>query len=101
MERYEFLGVFYPSHELALLSFQRRFQMFKLAIVVASTSRFVDSGLRGRFPSAAMSSSLPHEAMTVTDWYKQNVYDPNAIRSEKSWTFSSTSPGKSPRSLSA
>ena len=24
-----------------------------------------------------MQTALPGEAMTVTDWYKQNVYDPN------------------------
>jgi sporulation protein YlmC with PRC-barrel domain len=29
------------------------------------------------YPSATMQTSLPHEAVTVTDWYKQNVYDPN------------------------
>jgi sporulation protein YlmC with PRC-barrel domain len=29
------------------------------------------------YPSATMHTSLPHEAVTVTDWYKQNVYDPN------------------------
>ena len=29
------------------------------------------------YPSAKMHTALPSEAMTVTDWYKQNVYDPN------------------------
>jgi sporulation protein YlmC with PRC-barrel domain len=29
------------------------------------------------YPSAMMHTALPSEAMTVTDWYKQNVYDPN------------------------
>jgi sporulation protein YlmC with PRC-barrel domain len=29
------------------------------------------------YPSARMQTALPSEAMTVTDWYKQNVYDPN------------------------
>ena len=31
----------------------------------------------GDFPMATMSTTLPREAVTVTDWYKQNVYDPN------------------------
>ena len=29
------------------------------------------------YPDAMMQTALPREAMTVTDWYKQNVYDPN------------------------
>ena len=29
------------------------------------------------YPNAMMQTALPREAMTVTDWYKQNVYDPN------------------------
>jgi sporulation protein YlmC with PRC-barrel domain len=29
------------------------------------------------YPSARMHTTLPSEALTVTDWYKQNVYDPN------------------------
>jgi sporulation protein YlmC with PRC-barrel domain len=29
------------------------------------------------FPSAHLGTSVPQDAMTVTDWYKQNVYDPN------------------------
>jgi hypothetical protein len=29
------------------------------------------------YPSATMQTALPSEALTVTDWYKQNVYDPN------------------------
>src|ERR1700734_582400 len=29
------------------------------------------------YPSAKMHTALPGEALTVTDWYKQNVYDPN------------------------
>jgi hypothetical protein len=31
----------------------------------------------GDFPMAPMQTTLPREAVTVTDWYKQNVYDPN------------------------
>jgi sporulation protein YlmC with PRC-barrel domain len=29
------------------------------------------------FPSARLQTAIPQHAMTVTDWYKQNVYDPN------------------------
>lgn len=28
-------------------------------------------------PSATLQTSIPQNAQTVTDWYKQNVYDPN------------------------
>ena len=31
----------------------------------------------GDFPMATMQTTVPREAVTVTDWYKQNVYDPN------------------------
>ena len=51
--------------------------MFKSAIVVASLAVLPISAYAATdFPSATMSSSLPQEALTVTDWYKQNVYDP-------------------------
>jgi sporulation protein YlmC with PRC-barrel domain len=29
------------------------------------------------FPSARIETSVPRESMTVTDWYKQSVYDAN------------------------
>ena len=29
----------------------------------------------GDFPMATMQTTVPREAVTVTDWYKQNVYD--------------------------
>jgi sporulation protein YlmC with PRC-barrel domain len=52
--------------------------MFKPTIVAAAlTALSIPAYAAADFPSATMSSSLPHEAMTVTDWYKQNVYDPN------------------------
>jgi sporulation protein YlmC with PRC-barrel domain len=52
--------------------------MLKRAIVAAAvTVLSIPAYAAADFPSATMSSSLPHEAMTVTDWYKQNVYDPN------------------------
>ena len=51
--------------------------MFKSAIVVASLAVLpIPAYAATDFPSATMSSSLPQEALTVTDWYKQNVYDP-------------------------
>jgi hypothetical protein len=31
----------------------------------------------GDYPAAKIQTMLPGEALTVTDWYKQNVYDPN------------------------
>src|ERR1700749_759089 len=31
----------------------------------------------GDYPVAKIQTKLPGEAVTVTDWYKQNVYDPN------------------------
>ena len=34
----------------------------------------------GDFPMATTQTTLPREAVTVTDWYKQNVYDPNENR---------------------
>jgi sporulation protein YlmC with PRC-barrel domain len=29
------------------------------------------------YPNATMQAAIPQNAVTVTDWYKQNVYDPN------------------------
>jgi sporulation protein YlmC with PRC-barrel domain len=31
----------------------------------------------GQFPSAQVMSTVPGDALTVTHWYKENVYDPN------------------------
>ena len=52
--------------------------MFKPAIAIAavlacSTPAFAAND----YPSAKMHAALPSEALTVTDWYKQNVYDPS------------------------
>ena len=44
------------------------------------------------YPSAKMQTALPSEAMTVTDWYKQNVYDPNENKIGISKMFWSISP---------
>jgi sporulation protein YlmC with PRC-barrel domain len=29
------------------------------------------------FPNARIWNAVPQDAVTITDWYKQNVYDPN------------------------
>jgi sporulation protein YlmC with PRC-barrel domain len=29
------------------------------------------------YPSAQLQTTIPQDAVTVTDWYKQDVYDPN------------------------
>ena len=29
------------------------------------------------YPNAMMETVIPQSAVTVTDWYKQDVYDPN------------------------
>jgi sporulation protein YlmC with PRC-barrel domain len=42
-----------------------------------SPSRYWPAFAANDYPSARMQTALPSEAMTVTDWYKQNVYDPN------------------------
>ena len=52
--------------------------MFKPAMAATVLIAFsMPAYAAGDFPMAAMSTTLPREAVTVTDWYKQNVYDPN------------------------
>ena len=52
--------------------------MFKPAMAATVLIAFsVPAYAAGDFPMATMSTTLPREAVTVTDWYKQNVYDPN------------------------
>ena len=46
------------------------------ALTVCSFSSFPTLAATD-YPNAMMQTALPREAMTVTDWYKQNVYDPN------------------------
>ena len=43
------------------------------ALVVCSMPSFAATD----YPAADIQTTIPGEAMTVTDWYKQNVYDPN------------------------
>src|SRR5690349_22913934 len=42
-------------------------------ILVASTAAFAQQPSAGR---AELMTSIPSSSRTVTDWYKQNVYDP-------------------------
>jgi sporulation protein YlmC with PRC-barrel domain len=52
--------------------------MFKPAIAVAALVAFsVQAFAANDYPIAKLQTTLPNEALTVTDWYKQNVYDPN------------------------
>jgi sporulation protein YlmC with PRC-barrel domain len=52
--------------------------MFKPAIaIVALMACSMQAIAANDYPNARMQTALPSEAMTVTDWYKQNVYDPN------------------------
>ena len=40
-----------------------------------------------------MLREMPTGSVTVTDWYKQSVYDPNDKKIGKSWMFSLISQG--------
>ena len=51
--------------------------MFKPAIAIALMACSTPAFAANDYPSARMQTALPGEAMTVTDWYKQNVYDSN------------------------
>jgi len=52
--------------------------MFKPALVLAAVMACAMPAFAANdYPSAKMQTALPSEAFTVTDWYKQNVYDPN------------------------
>jgi sporulation protein YlmC with PRC-barrel domain len=51
--------------------------MFKPAIAIALMACSMPAFAANDYPSARIQAALPSEAMTVTDWYKQNVYDPN------------------------
>jgi sporulation protein YlmC with PRC-barrel domain len=42
-------------------------------LLIASTAAFAQPMSSGR---AEIMSSVPNNSVTVTDWYKQNVYDP-------------------------
>ena len=52
--------------------------MFKTAIPIAALlACSMPAFAASDYPTAKMQTALPSEALTVTDWYKQNVYDPN------------------------
>ena len=52
--------------------------MLKTAIAAAAVLASAQlSFAAGDYPAAQIHTTLPGEALTVTDWYKQNVYDPN------------------------
>jgi sporulation protein YlmC with PRC-barrel domain len=42
--------------------------------LIASSAAFAQTMSAG---GTALMTSVPHSSVTVTDWYKQNVYDPN------------------------
>jgi sporulation protein YlmC with PRC-barrel domain len=44
------------------------------ALLIASSAVFAQQPSAGR---ADLMTSIPSSSRTVTDWYKQNVYDPN------------------------
>jgi len=44
--------------------------------------------------NARMLREMPTDSVTVTDWYKQSVYDPNDKKSARSRTCSLTSRGR-------
>jgi len=44
------------------------------------------------FAEGTTQHAIPANSFTVTDWYKQSVYDRRTPRSARSWTFWSTSP---------
>jgi PRC-barrel domain protein len=48
--------------------------MAAAGMVIASTAVFAQQPTTGR---AELMTSIPSSSRTVTDWYKQNVYDPN------------------------
>jgi sporulation protein YlmC with PRC-barrel domain len=57
---------------------RRRALMLKTAIAVTAVLASAQlSFAADDYPAAIIHTTLPGEALTVTDWYKQNVYDPN------------------------
>ena len=49
--------------------------MFKLITATVAAGLFSVAAYAAQ--EATMQRSIPQSAVTVTDWYKQNVYDPN------------------------
>jgi sporulation protein YlmC with PRC-barrel domain len=59
---------------------QGRQKMLKSIIVASAVGLLSVSAYAAQnidFPSASLANMIPQNAMTVTDWYKQAVYDPN------------------------
>jgi sporulation protein YlmC with PRC-barrel domain len=44
-----------------------------VALTLLSVSAFAQTNM----PAASLQTALPADSVTVTNWYKQNVYDPN------------------------
>ena len=52
--------------------------MLKLVTAAVAAGLFSAAAYAAQdVPNAAMQTAIPQSAVTVTDWYKQNVYDPN------------------------
>jgi sporulation protein YlmC with PRC-barrel domain len=52
--------------------------MLKSVVTAAAVGLFAVSAYAANdYPSAQMQTTIPQDAVTVTDWYKQDVYDPN------------------------
>jgi sporulation protein YlmC with PRC-barrel domain len=52
----------------------KRFALVTTALLLASTAAYPQAMSSGR---AQMMTSVPTSSKTVTDWYKQDVYDPS------------------------
>jgi sporulation protein YlmC with PRC-barrel domain len=64
-----------PEREL-----QREKRMLKYLITAATVGLLSVSAYAAAdntYPNATMETAIPQSAVTVTDWYKQDVYDPN------------------------
>jgi sporulation protein YlmC with PRC-barrel domain len=60
--------------------FQREKRMLKHIVAAAAVSLLSVSAYAAQdatYPNAMMEPAIPLNAVTVTDWYKQDVYDPN------------------------
>ena len=53
--------------------------MFKTVFIVAALTllSLTAKAAPTDFPNARIWNAVPQDAVTITDWYKQNVYDPN------------------------
>ena len=52
--------------------------MFRTTVALAALMAVAAPAFAANdYPAAKIETALPNEAVTVTDWYKQNVYDPN------------------------